>query len=154
MDPFILSRNAFNIYCSEYANTNSSTNATNNNNNQSTIDTNHSSIYQSEKVNQNNLYYKKAIHTLNQRYEYFLQTLNRLQISFGQIADTISHKNHNINSLSNSKKKTSISSFITNKRNNKKKYLHQPIKKRMPKIYITVSCAEHFTQQQPNIKMN
>ncbi|CAF0966694.1 unnamed protein product [Rotaria sp. Silwood1] len=150
MDPFVLSRNAFNIYCSEYANTNSSATVTNNNNNQPKIDTNHSSICQPEKVNQNNFYYEKAIHQLNHRYEYFLQTLDRLQISFGQIANTISHKNHNINSLSNRERKTSISSFVTNKRNNKK-HLYQSVKRRMPKVYITVSCAEHFTQQQPNV---
>ncbi|CAF2901070.1 unnamed protein product [Rotaria sp. Silwood2] len=154
MDPFVLSRNAFNVYCSEYANTNSSTTVTNNNNNnQSTIDANHLSVYQPEKVNQNNLYYEKAIHTLNQRYEYFLQTLDRLQISFGQIANIISHNNRNINSLTNNDRETSKSSFSTNKRNNKK-HLHQSIKHRMPKLYITVSCAEHRTQQQPSLKIN
>jgi len=125
MDPFVLSRNAFHIYCSEYVNTNSS--SVNNNN-------------QSRKTN-----YESAVRTLNQRYEYFLQTLDRLTTSFEQTT-----KNHNINSISNSEKDTlTISSMTSNK-----KHLYKSNKRRMPKVYITVSCSEHRTQQQPNIKIN
>jgi hypothetical protein len=132
MDPFVLSRNAFHTYCSEYVNT-----TTNYNNNQSIIDINH-----------NDLNYEKAVCTLNQRYEYFLQTLDRLQTSFEQ---TI--KNQNINSISNSEKDTLTVSSATSKRSNKK-HLSKSSKQRMPKIFITVSCTEHLTQQQPNIKIN
>jgi hypothetical protein len=132
MDPFVLSRNAFHIYCSEYVN--------NNNNNQSIID-----INSSRKVNHNDLNYESVVHTLNQRYEYFLKTLDRLRTSFEQTT-----KNHNINSISNSEKDTlTISSTTSNK-----KHLYKSNKRRMPKVYITVSCSEHRTQQQPNIKIN
>jgi hypothetical protein len=109
MDPFVLSRNAFHIYCSEYINTNSSDVITN----------------QSERRD-----YEKAVRTLNQRYEYFLHTLDRLQAST---------ENHNMNSI------TSKLSSPTRKRKNKR---------RMPKVFITVSCTEHQTKQQPNIKFN
>ena len=106
MDPFVLSRNAFNLYCSEYINANSS-----------------------DRIN-----YERAIRSLNQRYEYFLQTLDRLQTST---------RDYNMNSIS------SKLSSVRSKR--KKKKLNE---KRMPKIYITVSCSEHQTKQQPNIILN
>jgi hypothetical protein len=130
MDPFILSRNAFHIYCSEYVNTNSSTTTTTN---QSIIQSDHS-----------DLNHEKAVCILNQRYEYFLQTLDRLRTSFEQTT-----KNHNINSISNSEKDTLTLSVATSN----KKHLNKSNKRRMPKIFITVSCTEHLTQQQPNIKM-
>jgi len=128
MDPFVLSRNAFHIYCSEYVNTNSS--SVNNNN-------------QSRKTN-----YESAVRTLNQRYEYFLETLDRLRTSFEQTT-----KNHNINSIRNSEKDTLKISSVTSKRNHKK-HLYKSNKRQMPKVYINVSCSEHLTQQQPNIKIN
>ncbi|CAF2056530.1 unnamed protein product [Rotaria magnacalcarata] len=149
MDPFVLSRNAFKIYCSEYATNNLTTIATHYNN-LSAMNVNYSSMYPSEKINPNNLHYEKAIDTLNQRYEYFLHTLDRLRLSFGHMNDTISN---NINSISRSQKENSISS-IANKRRNHKKHLHRSIKPRLPKMFITVSCAEHLTQQQPNFTMN
>ena len=164
MDPFVLSRNAFNTYCLEHINnhasnvilknTNTNSNNNNNNNNPSTINISQSSIYASDKLNYNREYYERTIRTLNQRYEYFLQTLEQLQISFGQLVSAISHKNHNINSISNSKREIYLPSFVTNKQNNKK-HLHRSIKRRMPKVYVTVSCGEHLTQQKTsNATMN
>ncbi|CAF3337391.1 unnamed protein product [Rotaria socialis] len=149
MDPFVLSRNAFKIYCSEYAN-NNLTIATNLYNNQSARNMNYSSVHASEKINPDNLHYEKAIDTLNQRYEYFLHTLDRLRLSFGHMNDTINNK---INSISGSQRENSMSSIV-NKRRNHKKHLRRSIKPRLPKMFITVSCAEHLTQQQPNFKMN
>jgi hypothetical protein len=116
MDPFVLSRNVFHSYCSEY---------------------------QSK-----NLDHETAIRTINQRYEYFLQTLDRLRISFEETT-----RNRNINSISNSAKDTLTLPSPTKKRSNKK-YIQKSNKQRMPKIMITVSCAEHRTKQQPNIKIN
>ena len=140
MDPFVLSRNAFNIYCSEYVNSVTTVPTNNNNNNQSLID-----INSSGKENRSILYHDRAVRMLNQRYEYFLQTLDQLQKQ--------THISHNTNSISNSEKDGSILSSVTSRRK-KRKYLQKLNKRRMPKINITVSCTEHRTQQQPNIKMN
>jgi len=139
MDPFVLSRNAFHIYCSEYTTTNSSSPLINNNNNKLNININHT-----EKTNHKNEDYQQAIDTLNQRYKYFLQTLDRLRISFEQTT-----KHHNINSISNRETDTYTLSSTRSKQSNKKRLY----KSRMPKVCITVSCAEHRTQQQPNIKI-
>lgn len=103
MDPFVLSRNAFHNYCSEYQ----------------SID------------------HQTAIRIINQRYEYFLQTLDRL---FEQTT-----QNHNINSISNSAKDTLTLPSPTKKRSNKI-HAEKSNKQRMPKIRITVSCAEHRTK--------
>jgi hypothetical protein len=148
MDPFVLSRNAFKIYCSDYVNTNTSFHLTDDYN-QSSIDMNNSSEYSQRKENNNNnLRHEEAIRTLNQRYEYFLQTLDQLRISFERTT-----KDYNINSISNSERETSTVSSVRTKRSNKS-HLYKRSKRRMPKISITVSCAEHLTQQQPNIKMS
>jgi hypothetical protein len=127
MDPFVLSRNAFQIYCSEYT----TTPLISNNNH-------------TEKTNED---YHKAIDTLNQRYKYFLQTLDRLRISFDQTT-----KHHNINSISNREPDTFTLLSTGSKRSNKKR-LYKSSKQRMPKVCITVSCGEHRTQQQPNVRI-
>jgi hypothetical protein len=132
MDPFVLSRNAFHIYCSEYATYNSST-AINNN----------QSINSSDQID-----YRKAVCILNQRYEYFLQTLERLRTSFEQTT-----RNQNINSIRNREKDSLTVASITSKQSHRK-HSHKSNKPRMPKIFLTVSCNEHQTQKQPNIKMN
>ncbi|CAF0750210.1 unnamed protein product [Adineta steineri] len=149
MNPFVLSRNIFNNYCSEYTNLNSSTSLTNNNNYNDPLTRviNYPSKYPVQKTYCRNENYNKAVDILNQRYEYFLKTLDRLQISLKQ-----STENHNINSISNRNLDTLTVSSISSKRSNKK-HLYKMSKRRMPKVLITVSCAEHRTHQQPNIKM-
>lgn len=85
-----------------------------------------------------------ALETLNKRYEYFLQTLDRLQNS---VAQTMTHRN--LNAMETNKKDVLEVPSPT-----RKKRLHQSGKRRMPKVLITVSCAEHLTKQQPNIRWN
>lgn len=156
MNPFVLSRNAYKLYCSEYVDSLVPTTVTNNNNNnsnQSVTDINHSSKYSTERLNHSKLSYDKALNTLNRRYEYFLQTLNRLQQSFGQITNAIARENRNINSVSNGEGQISTSSFMIHKKKKKKKYLHRSIPRRMPKVLVKVSCGKHYTQQHPNVKL-
>ena len=126
MDPFVLARNAFHIYCSEYITTNSST-----------------------PMNNNHNYYENAVRRINQRYEYFFERLNRLQTS---VEHTV--YNQNINSISNNRKKDTLTISSNTSKRSHRKHLDKTYKQRMPKILITVSCREHLTQQQPNVKIN
>ena len=123
MDPFVLSRNAFHHYCSEYLNQ-------------------HFPISNSDQPR------KITLETLNKRYEYFLQTLDRLQTS---VAQTMQHRN--LNAMEKSEKDTLAVPSPTRKKS-RKKHFHQSDKRRMPKVLITVSCAEHLTRQRPNIRWN
>ena len=102
MGPFVLSRNAFHLYCSEY-------------------------LHQPR---------ENLLRTINQRYEHFLQTLDRLQAM----------TNRNVNSTD----KDTLTVPSPRYKKTKKKHFHQ----RMPKVLITVSCAEHLTKQRPNIQLN
>ena len=115
MDPFVLSRNAFHLYCSEYLN------------------------YPSNQPRE------IALQTINQRYENFLQTLDRLQTS---VVHTMT--NRNLNSSNRTEKDTlTVPSPIRKK--TKKKHGQQSRKQRMPKVFITISCAEHLTRQRPTV---
>ncbi|CAF0995253.1 unnamed protein product [Adineta ricciae] len=84
MDPFVLSRNAFNMYCSRYVQ-----HGQNNSSNQSSLNI---SCLERTTAHRNQEH-RKAIDRLNQRYEYFLQTLDRLKMSVECTA-----QNYNVNS--------------------------------------------------------
>ena len=123
MDPFVLSRNAFHLYCSEHLNHSFST-------------------------SNSNPPREIAVRRINQRYEDFLQTLDQLQTS---VAQTMTHRN--VNAAGESEKNTLTVPPPVRKRS-KKKHSHSSRKQRMPKVLITVSCAEHLTKQRPNIRLN
>ena len=145
MDPFVLSRNAFNIYCSQYAQANSSVAWLNNNNHPA----NTNIEYPPERSNINLIHpnddYQKTVDRLNQRYEHFLQTLDRLRMSVEHSA-----KDQNVNSVSKREFDTLTRSSTASRRSDRKR-MSKAGRRRMPRVHIAVSCAEHQTRQQPNV---
>ena len=65
--------------------------------------------------------HQRAIESVNERYEHFLRTLERLQTSVQHVENNSSVK------------------------------FRQKKKRRMPKVFLTVSCAQHLTEKKPRL---